>query len=109
MFYLVPIFIGLIFIIVIGGILISIIKGIGTWRKNEQSPRLNVPVVLTSKRNHVSRGGSSSHTSYYVTFEFESKDRTEFKVSEKEYGQLSKDDTGILTFQGTRYLGFERN
>jgi hypothetical protein len=32
----------------------------------------------------------------------------EFHISGKEYGLLSEDDTGILTFQGTRYLDFER-
>ncbi|NLB41750.1 MAG: DUF2500 domain-containing protein, partial [Clostridiales bacterium] len=33
----------------------------------------------------------------------------EFKVSDTEYGMLAEDDMGKVTFQGTRYLGFERN
>ena len=48
-------------------------------------------------------------TSYYATFEAESGDRTEFAVGGEEYGLLSKEDTGLLTFQGTRYLGFQRH
>lgn len=32
----------------------------------------------------------------------------EFRVSDKEYGMLAENDIGRLTFQGTRYLGFER-
>ncbi|MGN7400976.1 DUF2500 domain-containing protein [Cytobacillus praedii] len=122
MFQIVPIFIGIIFVIVIGGILFSIFKGIGQWHKNEQSPELRVPAIVKSKRADVSRRSnmhhhqpdnhhyhsSSTHTRYFVTFEFESGDRSEFHVSGKEYGLLSEDDIGILNFQGTRYLGFER-
>lgn len=120
MFQIVPIFIGIIFVIVIGGILFSAFKGIGQWQKNEQSPRLSVKAIVTSKRADVSRRtnmhhhddhhhhSSSTHTKYFVTFEFESGDRLEFHVSGKEYGLLSEEDIGMLTFQGTRYLGFER-
>jgi hypothetical protein len=37
---------------------------------------------------------------FMVTFEFESGDRSEFHVSGKEYGLLSEDDTGMLSFKG---------
>ncbi|MED4038382.1 DUF2500 domain-containing protein [Niallia taxi] len=112
-----PIFIGIIFIFVIGSILFTIFKGIGQWHKNEQSPRLSVPAIIKAKRTDVSRSSnndnnslsSSTYTTYYLTFEFESGDRTEFHVYGKEYGLLSENDTGILNFQGTRFLGFERN
>ncbi|SEN22354.1 Protein of unknown function [Mesobacillus persicus] len=107
-----PIFIGIVFIIVIGGIIFSIVKGVGQWQKNNNSPRLTVYAVVTSKRTHVSRRASNehhhTHTSYYVTFEFESGDRLELKLSGTDYGQLSEGDKGFLAFQGTRYLGFER-
>lgn len=122
MFEIVPIFIGIIFVIVIGSILYSVFKGVGEWQKNEQSPRLSVPAVVTSKRIDVTKRSnmhhnndthhhhsSSTHTKYFLTFEFESGDRSEFHVSGKEYGLLSEDDNGVLSFQGTRYLGFERN
>ena len=32
----------------------------------------------------------------------------ELHVSGSEYGMLAEGDRGFLTFQGTRYLGFER-
>ena len=32
----------------------------------------------------------------------------EFHVSGSDYGMLAEGDTGRLTFQGTRYLSFER-
>ncbi|KKI91053.1 hypothetical protein WQ54_17020 [Bacillus sp. SA1-12] len=118
MFQIVPIFIGIIFVIVIGSILFSVFKGIGQWHKNEQSPKLSVQALVKSKRSDVSRSSdihdnhhphsSSTHTRYYVTFEFESGDRSEFHVSGREYGLLSEGDIGMLNFQGNRYLGFER-
>ena len=51
---------------------------------------------------------STTTTSYHVTFEFDSGDRSEFSLSGSQYGMLAEADIGILTFQGTRYLGFER-
>ena len=53
----------------------------------------------------------SSHTSttYFITFEFESEDRLEFRVSDKEFGMLAEGDKGTLTFQGTRHIDFIRN
>jgi hypothetical protein len=51
---------------------------------------------------------TSSSTTYFTTFEVESGDRMELRVPEKEYGMLVEGDTGRLTFQGTRYKGFER-
>ena len=38
----------------------------------------------------------------------ESGDRMELSVTGREYGMLSEGDAGRLSFQGTRYLGFER-
>lgn len=35
-------------------------------------------------------------------------DRMELRVSGSEYGMLVEGDYGILSFQGTRYLGFDR-
>ncbi|WP_240050890.1 DUF2500 domain-containing protein [Metabacillus litoralis] len=110
MFQIGPIFIGIIFIIVISFFIINIAKGISTYNKNEQSPKLSVPAEIKTKRTSVRSGGQDhhSHTSYYVTFEFSSGDRSEFKVSGKEYGQLAEGDIGVLTFQGTRYGAFDR-
>ena len=52
---------------------------------------------------------TSTFTSYYVTFQVESGDRMEFEVDGSDYGLLVQGDIGKLSFQGTRYLGFERN
>lgn len=112
-----PIFIVIIFIIVIGTFLFALISGVKQWRKNENSPRLSVPAMVKTKRTNVSRHthhhdshhSHSTSTTYYTTFEFESGDRLELKLSGPEYGQLAEGDYGILTFQGTRYLDFKRS
>ena len=51
---------------------------------------------------------TTSSTSYYVTFQVDSGDRMEFKVSGSEYGVLAEGDFGKLSFQGSRYLNFVR-
>ncbi|WP_059170542.1 DUF2500 domain-containing protein [Bacillus sp. FJAT-27445] len=110
MFEMVPIFISAIFVIVIGFILVSVVKGVGQWSNNNKQPRLTVKAVVVAKRTKVSGGSgeSSASTWYYVTFEVESGDRMEMHVGGAEYGQLAEGDVGDLTFQGTRYHGFTR-
>lgn len=110
MYSLAPLFIGLIFIFVIGFILFAIFRGIREWSNNNKQPRLKVVADVVSKRTEVNRGGQdhSSSTRYYVTFQVESGDRIEFSVSGREYGQIAEGDVGELIFQGTRYNGFTR-
>lgn len=107
----------LVFILVFGVIIVSIVRSIGEWNKNNHSPRLDVDASVVSRRNKVTHdthntGEGMYHTStstfYYVTFQVASGDRMEFQVSGQEYGMLVEGDRGILSFQGTRYLGFER-
>lgn len=107
----------LMFFLILGMFIAVFVKGIGEWNKNNHSPRLIVEATVTAKRNHVSHhhnnhgtgvSHSSSSTSYYVAFEVETGDRMELRVSGSEFGLLVEGDYGKLTFQGTRYLGFER-
>ena len=107
----------IVFVLVIGTFAVIAVKGIGQWSKNNNSPRLTVPATVVSKRTNVTRhhhGGVNGHhhhhtsTTYYVTFQVESGDRMELHVAGYEYGLLVEGDNGNLTFQGTRYLGFER-
>ena len=107
----------IVFIIVIGMFVVTAIKGIGRWNKNNNSPRLTVPATVVAKRTNVSHhnhAGTNGHhhhstsTTYYVTFQVESGDRMELHLSGHEFGMLVEGDKGKLSFQGTRYLGFER-
>ena len=99
-----PLFIALIFIIVISFIAITIFSGLIQWKRNNDQARLSVLAKLVTKRTDT----RSENTWYYATFEVESGDRMEFGLSGKEFGTLAEGDVGTLQFQGTRYLGFER-
>lgn len=102
----------IIFALITGIFIVMAVKGIGTWNRNNQSPRLTVDAVIVSKRvdvrHHRQANHSGSSTSYYVTFQVESKDRMEFSVTSTEYGMLAEGDQGKLSFQGSRYLSFSR-
>nr|WP_317414022.1 DUF2500 domain-containing protein [uncultured Solibaculum sp.] len=87
--------------------------------KNSRLPRLVVNATVLEKqtrkvrRTHP-RGGNAVgvhvtySTWYYVTFEVEGGDHIELQVKKQEYDKRNKGDYGKLTFQGTRYLGFEK-
>lgn len=101
----------LMFLLIAGMIVVTFVRMIREWSKNNQSPRLSVTARVTGKRTRTSHqnNGTMTSTSYYATFEVESGDRMEFHVDGWEYAQLAEGDYGTLRFQGTRYLGFDRN
>ena len=102
----------LIFFLILGMFLFMIVKGLSTWNKNNQSPRLTVDATVVAKRtdvtHHHGNDMATHSTWYYATFQVESGDRMEFAVDGMEYGMLAEGDMGKLSFQGTRYLAFER-
>lgn len=113
----------LVFLLALGTILFTFVGNLRTWNKNNHSPRLTVQAAVVAKRTQVSRHQNanagdatgahgyttSSVTTYYVTFQVESGDRMELQVGGAEYGMLVEGDTGKLSFQGTRYLSFQRD
>jgi len=102
----------IVFVVILGAFVVMAVNGIRTWNKNNQSPRLSVPATIVSKRvnvRHHSANTTLSSTEYYITFQVESGDRMEFSTGGSEYGMLAEGDTGKLTFQGTRFLSFERD
>jgi hypothetical protein len=106
----------ILFVLIAGVILFTIVKGVAQWQRNNEQPELAVEARLVSKRTNVSHSTNasdnmshSSSTAYFATFEVESGDRMEFRVSGSEFGMLAEGDVGRLSFQGTRYKGFIRN
>ena len=117
---------GAMFVLMFGVMLVlfivTAVRGISTWSKNNHSPRLTVEATVVSKRQNTSvhhhnnagdaTGAHGIHTTtsttYYATFQVASGDRMELHVGGREYGMLAEGDFGELTFQGTRYLGFAR-
>lgn len=104
----------LMFFFVFGMILYMMIRNIIQWNKNNHAPRLTVAAEVVTKRMDVSHHHdgnthiTSSTTCYYATFQVESGDRIELSLNSTAYGQIAEGDCGRLTFQGTRYLAFDR-
>ena len=121
-FDIMQVFVFAIFAIVIVCFIALAVKGIGTWHKNNNSPRLTVEATVVSKRQNVdvhhhpnggdATGAHGMHTTtstrYFATFQVESGDRMELQMNGQDYGMLVEGDRGRLTFQGTRYLDFQR-
>lgn len=112
-----PVFFVVIFTLVIGVFITVAVRGIKQWSYNNKQPIYSDHVIVVDKRTHLWRSGhhhgSSMHhhggsTSYFITFEFEDGERREFMVPSQLYGLTVAGDTGTLTWQGTRFHGFQR-
>ena len=58
----------IVFVLVIGTFIVTAVKEIGQWNKNNNSPRLTVPATVVSKRTNVTRhhhGGTNGHHHSY--------------------------------------------
>ena len=117
MFDFFPAMFFLVFALVIGTFIATAVSGISQWNKNNNSPRLTVDATVIAKRGNTTRhhhhgaNGHHHHTynnTYYATFQFESGDRIELPMTGHEFGLIIEGDRGKLTFQGTRFLSFER-
>lgn len=113
-----PLLFLIVFIFIISTIIGSFVSRAKRERKNDASPRVTANAKVVSKRMQVGENRqrhsnddmmhSYTYSKYFATFEFDSGDRLELPVDGSEYGLLVEGDTGKLTFQGTRYLGFSR-
>ena len=105
------IFHGILFVIIFGifiFIFISILgKGFKQKKKDDNSPVLSVDAKVVTKRSRA-YGNNMVNQSYYVTFQVESGDRMELNVNGNDFGMLAEGDSGKLTFQGSRFISFER-
>ena len=115
---LMTVLIGIFAVLLLG----AIGRGLFVWIRNNNSPTETVNARVVTKRMKVTGHGqsmmrsstttmnglgSSTYTRYFVTFELENGKRVELGVKDPEYGMLAEGDQGVLSFQGTRYLGFE--
>lgn len=75
--------------------------------RNNRQPKLQVSATVVAKRTSNHTKATDRH--YFVTFQVESGDRIEFWIDSFKYSELIQDDCGVLTFQGTRFISFERD
>lgn len=108
----------LVFVLVIGLFIYAVVQAIARKQKNDASPRLTVLARVVSRRQEVTHHArnmndgvyhTSSTTRYFVTFQVESGDRLELQLDGSDFGMLAEGDEGRLSFQGTRFLEFQRS
>ncbi len=107
----------LVFVLVIGLFIYAVVQAIARKQKNDASPRLTVLARVVSRRQEVTHHArnmndgvyhTSSTTRYFVTFQVESGDRMELELDGSDFGMIAEGDEGRLSFQGTRFLDFQR-
>ena len=114
LFNIVSIIVPVGFVIVLGLILIHVFRGLLQWNRNNQSPVQTMEATMVTKRinvihhSEVGTHHTSTSTHHYATFEADDGSRMEFGIRGRDYGVLVEGDRGRLTFQGTRFKGFER-
>lgn len=110
MFSIFPILFAVFFVLVAALIVFVIIKTVSRAAKNRNSPILTVEARIVTKRADVSggMGDAPASTWHYAAFEVASGARLELPVTGEQYGLLAEGDVGMLTFQGTRFVGFQR-
>lgn len=102
------------FLVISSVIIYAIYTSYRNWKYNNSQPKIAVEAFVVTKRNDQSmrRHTNTNHfhrtTYYYLTFEFSTGDRKEFEVDSSEFALLRENDTGVLTFQGNRFIRFER-
>lgn len=84
------------------------------WHKNNTAPQQELKARVAEKRTSVGGRDEGQVIApgyacwYYATFEVENGDPLELELTEQQYGRMNEGEEGILTVQGTRYLGFEK-
>lgn len=106
LFSIFPILFLAIFGLVFGLIISTLVKSSRQNRSNDAAPRVTAPVTVVTKRTQV--WGDHAHTTYFTTFQFASGDRLELEIPHSQFGYLVEGDRGELTFQGIRFLDFQR-
>jgi len=106
-FAIFPIIFFVMFALVFGLIISVLVRSAKQEHKNNNSPRITSEATVVTKRTKV--WGDHSRTTYFATFQFESGDRLELEIPHNRFGYLVEGDKGKLTFQGTRFLEFQRS
>lgn len=117
MFTAVPLLIGLVFVIMVIGIIFNTVN----YARNARSPRETHFVRVAAKRTEVRTHthhhhdddghmtpSHSSSTYYYITLEFEDGHRKEYTDVKKLYGMIAEGDEGYAAVQGDWIVAFER-
>ena len=105
--------------LIVGAILFALLRGLYIWNKNNHSPRVTEEAEVYTKRQDFSTFTNRSRNTqfgsyrsirvrYFVVFQTKNSGAVKLKVSSDDFDMLREGEKGLLTFQGTRFLGFEK-
>lgn len=110
MFTIVPIFIGVVFVLILAGIAVQAVRGAAQWKRNNDAPVLTVEAEVAAKRMDVrtyrhggtehSRRHASSRTYYYCHFSGGELGPDGVEAADMEYGLLVEGDRGAADLPG---------
>lgn len=75
-------------------------------KKNEGKPIETKAVKVVTKRNIMN---NNPNVGSFVLFEFDDGSRQELSINANTSSTIAENDTGMLTYQGTKFIKFERN
>lgn len=85
-----------------------IVRSAFDWSRKSAMPVVNLHARVHSKRCEDIIGGKKGRIkAYFVTFENDSGDLKELRITPKEDSQLTVGDGGTLTYRGDTLLSFE--
>ena len=89
------------FAVVIVIMMITVSRAVGGAKKNFSLPRISAPAKVVSKRRYAV---SEKTKTYFITFEYKTGDRAEYRVSSDAYMYFA--DEGTITVRGTEFISF---
>lgn len=97
---------GIVMLVIVVAVIVVLAVVLSKGSKSKNMPQVTVNAFVIGKRENVTPDYIAL---YYVAFQFENGERVELCVDGASYGVIVEGDRGLLTFQGTRFLGFQRN
>ena len=95
----------LFFIAVFGVMIFILVKAFQQSQEYKKHPIVTVFAKVLDKRMVV----RNDYSYDYATFELDSGDRHELRLPRESAGLIIENDQGQLTFQGDKFISFERN
>ena len=110
--YVLPAVLGGLLLFALGSVFISLLRVLTRWHHNKRQPVQTLRARLVRKEQHdrlLGGGGRtwSGWSTYSATFELaDTRECLSFSVRPALYATLGEPRIAILTYQGTRFLGF---
>ena len=106
MFLIMFCFVSVFSIIIFSFVIRAFLRYFRHQKQVDRMPQQSAHARVVTKRSRI--WGEHSHTAYYATFEFDSRQRIELNLSGEQFGLLAEGDDGTLTYQGDRFVNFQR-